>query len=105
MNTKPATIKTTVGKVIELLNPAIEYHRLKMTHGYELGETIRLNMFKSERLQRPLSNESYWVLMMQYSPWNEIEGIFNAALSFPAETEMEISVKLASYLSIGARGV
>lgn len=95
-----AKIKTTIGEVVPMLNKAIEHHRKKMTHAYGVGEKIKLGMFQSEYLEVPLSAEEYWPVMMTFRPWKDLQGVFNAALKFPAETEMWISVELAGKLSI-----
>ncbi len=93
-------IKTTIGEVVTLLTKAIEHHRKKMTHGHICGEKIRLGMLSSEHIQLPMSAGEYWPIMMHSSPWNELEGIFNAAKTFHVDREMWISVKLAGYLGM-----
>ncbi len=93
-------IKTTIGEIIPLLTKAIEHHRKKRTHAHIRGEKVRLGMFSSEHIEMPMSAGDYWPIMMQSSPWNELEGIFNAAKIFPADREMWISVKLAGYLGM-----
>lgn len=100
-----AQIKTTIGEVVDKLNKAIECHRKKMTHTWENGEKIKLGIFKSECVRLPLSAEDYWPVMMTFYPWSDLQGIFNAALAFPPDREMWISVELAGKLGIGARGL
>ncbi len=99
-----AQIKTTIGEVHVLLEKAVDYYRLKMTHGCKLGKKVSTGFFASERLQYPMDKGDYWPLMMQTHPWKEIAGFYNAALTFPPDREMWISVELAGKLGIGARG-
>lgn len=99
-----AKIKTTIGEVHGLLEKAIEYHRIKMTHGSIQTKTSS-GFFSCSYENSPMEKGDYWVLMMTFSPWNQIQGFYNAALTFPPDREMWISMELAAKLGIGARNV
>lgn len=97
MTQKTAQIKTTIGKVVTLLNKAIEHHRVKMTYG---GEKVLTegSVFRKVYKTVPMKKEDYWSVMLGFYPWNQVAGIFSAVCVLPADTEMWISVELAGAL-------
>lgn len=98
-----AQIKTTLGEVHALLEKAVDYYCQQMKHG-SVYETVG-SFYKRREVKHPMEKEDYWPLMMQAHPWKEIAGFYNAALTFPADREMWISVELAGQLGIGVRGL
>lgn len=98
-----AQIKTTIGEVRALLDKAVEYYCKQMTHG-AVYENVG-SFYNRREVKRPMDKGDYWPIMMQTHPWKEIAGFYNAALTFPPDREMWISVELAGKLGIGARGL
>lgn len=96
-------VKIKLDVLKTLLDKAIETSRLRMEYASREVVSCKPALFRRARKQVPLHDSSdYWPYMMKVHPWNELEGFYNtwSIRDKLVSDEIEISMKLASYLVI-----